>query len=54
MAIVTQVAIAQIKIVHGPYLQSVKENEATIVWLTDKPSIGWVKNGTSILIQPMA
>lgn len=43
MAIVTQVAIAQIKIVHGPYLQSVKENEATIVWLADKPSIGWVE-----------
>ena len=43
LAIVTQVAIAQIKIVHGPYLQSVKENEATIVWLADKPSIGWVE-----------
>ncbi len=25
------------------YLQNVKENEATIVWEADKPSIGWVE-----------
>lgn len=43
LAIATQVAIAQIKILHGPYLQNVKENEATIVWLADKPSVGWVE-----------
>ena len=43
LAVATQVAIAQIKIVHGPYLQNVKENETTIVWLADKPSTGWVE-----------
>lgn len=34
---------AQIKILYGPYLQNVKSNEATIVWVADKPSIGWVE-----------
>lgn len=33
----------QIKIKHGPYLQNLKETEVTIVWLSDKPSIGWVE-----------
>lgn len=41
----------QIKIKHGPYLQNLKETEVTIVWLSDKPSIGWVEiapdDGTS-------
>lgn len=32
-----------IKIVHGPYLQNVYETEATIVWETDIPSVGWVE-----------
>lgn len=32
-----------IKIQHGPYLQNLKETEVTIVWLADKPSIGWVE-----------
>ncbi len=32
-----------IKIVHGPYLQNVYQTEATIVWLSDKPSVGWVE-----------
>ena len=42
LTVATQVATAQIKILYGPYLQNVKENEATIVWVADKPSIGWV------------
>ena len=33
----------QLRILYGPYLQNVKENEATIVWVADKPSIGWVE-----------
>ena len=32
-----------IKIVHGPYLQNVYQTEATIVWQSDKPSVGWVE-----------
>ena len=32
-----------IKILHGPYLQNVSETEATIVWVTDVPSLGWVE-----------
>lgn len=28
---------------HGPYLQNLKETEVTIVWVTSKPSIGWVE-----------
>ena len=43
LTVATQVATAQIKILYGPYLQNVKENEATIVWVADKPSIGWVE-----------
>ncbi len=43
LAVATQVATAQIKIMYGPYLQNVKEAEATIVWEADKPSIGWVE-----------
>ena len=31
LTVATQVATAQIKILYGPYLQKVKENEATIV-----------------------
>lgn len=31
------------KIQHGPYLQNLKETEVTIVWVTSKPSIGWVE-----------
>lgn len=37
------VASAQIKITRGPYLQNVKETEATIVWKTDRNSVGWVE-----------
>lgn len=43
LAVATQVATAQIKILYGPYLQNVKETEATIVWEADAPSIGWVE-----------
>ena len=35
--------MAGIKIQHGPYLQNLDEHEATIVWVTDKPSTGWVE-----------
>ncbi len=34
---------ADIKILHGPYLQNVDRDEATIVWVTDVPSVGWVE-----------
>ena len=43
LTVTTQVATAQIQILYGPYLQNVKENEATIVWEANKPSIGWVE-----------
>lgn len=33
----------RITINHGPYLQNVKETEATFVWTANKPSIGWVE-----------
>lgn len=35
--------IRAIKILHGPYLQNVYQNEATIVWISDKQSVGWVE-----------
>ena len=34
---------AQIKLVHGPYLQNVTDNQAVFVWQADKTSIGWVE-----------
>lgn len=41
----------QIAIKHGPYLQNLKETETTIVWVTNKASVGWVEvapdDGTS-------
>ncbi|MDR1633123.1 MAG: metallophosphoesterase family protein [Dysgonamonadaceae bacterium] len=37
-------SIAQdVKITHGPYLQNVGEQEATIVWTTDNDAISWVE-----------
>ena len=42
-AVASLEATAQIKILYGPYLQNVKSDEATIVWVADKPSIGWVE-----------
>ena len=32
----SQDEISKITITHGPYLQNVGSNEATIVWITDK------------------
>lgn len=32
-----------VRIIHGPYLQNVGTDEATVVWVTDKPSVGWVE-----------
>ena len=32
-----------IKIAHGPYLQNVTDSSATVVWISDKPSIGWIE-----------
>ncbi len=32
-----------IKITSGPYLQLVTENEATVVWTTDKKAVSWVE-----------
>lgn len=43
MAVVSSGATAQIKILYGPYLQNLKEKEVTIVWESDKPSVGWVE-----------
>lgn len=45
LTVCTLPATAQqnIRIVHGPYLQNVDSHEATIVWLTDKPSVGWLE-----------
>jgi 3',5'-cyclic AMP phosphodiesterase CpdA len=37
-------AIAQnVRITHGPYLQNVREHEATIVWTTDNDAVSWVE-----------
>lgn len=36
-------AIEKIEIQHGPYLQNLGEREVTIVWVSDKPSVGWVE-----------
>lgn len=47
----TGFAQEQIAIKHGPYLQNLKETETTIVWVTNKASVGWVEvapdDGTS-------
>ncbi len=33
----------EIKITHGPYIQAVGNNEATIVWTTNKEAVSWVE-----------
>lgn len=38
-----EVAGAAIRILHGPYLQNLKEKEVTVVWVSDKPSVGWLE-----------
>jgi predicted phosphodiesterase len=44
LALIAPLALsAQIKLVHGPYLQNVTDNQAVIVWQADKLSIGWVE-----------
>ncbi len=47
----TGFAQEQISIKHGPYLQNLKETETTIVWVSNKVSVGWVEvapdDGTS-------
>lgn len=35
--------IWSIGIIHGPYLQNLNETEVTIVWISDKPSVGWLE-----------
>lgn len=46
----------RIQIKYGPYLQSTKETETTIVWVANKPSVGWVElapdDGTHFLQVP--
>ena len=32
-----------IQITHAPYLQNLGENEVTIIWTVNKPSVGWVE-----------
>lgn len=32
-----------LKIINGPYLQNVGENEATVIWKTNKDAIAWVE-----------
>lgn len=39
----SQVAAWGIRIIHQPYLQNVGTGEATIVWVADKTSVGWVE-----------
>ena len=36
-------AESNIKLLHGPYLQNLKPDEVTIVWLSDVASVGWVE-----------
>lgn len=43
LALAQTMAANAIKIIHGPYLQGVTDTEATIVWLADTTSIGWVE-----------
>ena len=43
LAVMSQLTAAQIKILYGPYLQNVKDTEVTLVWDSDKPSVGWVE-----------
>lgn len=43
MVCLPMAAIDKLKINHGPYLQNLGETEVTLVWTTDKPSVGWVE-----------
>ena len=35
-----------IAIAHGPYLQNPAETAMTVIWFTDKPSVGWIEYAT--------
>lgn len=43
--LVSLTAFAQggIRLAHGPYLQNLGPTEVSIVWVADKPSVGWVE-----------
>lgn len=51
LTVIAGFAQEQIAIKHGPYLQNLKETETTIVWVSNKASVGWVEvapdDGTS-------
>lgn len=36
-------ALAEVKILHGPYLQNLGEREVSVVWVSDAPSVGWLE-----------
>ena len=40
---------SKIRLVHGPYLQNLGPDEVTIVWLSDKPSVG-CKSATCFVV----
>ena len=35
--------VSAVSLYHGPYLQNVGECEATVVWVSDVPTVGWVE-----------
>lgn len=39
----TGVMAQKVTISHYPYLQNLGENEVSIVWLSNKPTVGWVE-----------
>ncbi|WP_075556286.1 metallophosphoesterase family protein [Parabacteroides timonensis] len=43
LAVIPVFAQEDIRITHAPYLQNLGENEVSIVWTVNKPSIGWVE-----------
>lgn len=43
LAILPAFSQDDIQITHAPYLQNLGENEVTIVWTVNKPSVGWVE-----------
>jgi predicted phosphodiesterase len=43
LASVRLLTAQEIRITHGPYLQNMREDEVTIVWLTDREAVSWVE-----------
>lgn len=43
VAIPTFAQDAELKIIHGPYIQNVDSNEVTVVWVTNKKAVSWVE-----------